>query len=155
MAQVRETSVSITRIVAASFCEQKVVLDRTYGQKKTAEVAHKAVLGDREHLRFECEGKALASRGPITPQPVPASASGTDADRRCFIASAVYGVDAPETNTLRAWRDRVLKVSSLGRCFIWFYYRVSPRVAMLISRRPWLQQQARRVLDTFLNWIKR
>lgn len=155
MAQERETSVSITRIVAASFCEQKVVLDRTYGPKKTAEVACKAAQGDREHLRFEREGKLLAARGPITPQQVPASASETGADRRCFIASAVYGVDAPETNMLRAWRDRVLKVSFLGRCFIRFYYRVSPRVAMLINGRPWLQRQARRMLDTFLNWIKR
>lgn len=155
MAQEREISVSITRIVSASYCEQKVILDRIHGQKKTAEVAHKAAQGDREHLRFESEGKALAARGPIMPQPTAASSPAPATDKRCFIATAVYGEDAQETNALRAWRDQVLKVSFLGRWFIRIYYRVSPSVATIIGRRPMLLQIARQMLDSFLNWIVR
>lgn len=46
-------------------------------------------------------------------------ASGPD----CFIATAVYGdQNAPQVETLRQYRDNVLKESTLGRRFISFYY---------------------------------
>lgn len=157
MSQQREKSVSITRIVSASFCEQKVVFDRTYGQKKTAEVAQKAAQGEREHLRFESEGRALAARGPILQQPYgPAPTSAAPrTDKRCFIASAVYGEDAPETNTLRAWRDSVLKASFMGRLVISVYYCVSPTVVSLIAGKPRLLKTVRRLLEAFLRRIGR
>jgi len=47
----------------------------------------------------------------------------------CFIATAVYGPDAPELFILRAFRDRVLAQSQAGRAFIRLYYLLSPPIA--------------------------
>lgn len=159
MTKEKEISVSITRIVSASYCEQKVILDRRYRQKKTAEVARKAAEGEREHLRFEREGRVLAARGPILPDSTQAPASpplsAPAADKRCFVATTVYGEDAKETKALRAWRDRVLNASFLGRSVVRLYYLVSPCVARWLTGRPRMQRAVRRLIDAVLTRIER
>jgi hypothetical protein len=56
---------------------------------------------------------------------------------RCFIASAAFeGADDPTIETLRLYRDRVLRKNEFGRRFTRLYYRYSPPVARLIDRGP-------------------
>ncbi|MFQ5754319.1 MAG: CFI-box-CTERM domain-containing protein [bacterium] len=53
----------------------------------------------------------------------------------CFIATTVYNSPyAPEVQTLRHFRDRLLLTSSTGKIFVAFYYRTSPMIAKLLSK---------------------
>lgn len=156
----KEIHLSITQVVAASFCERKVILDRSHGQKKTPAVVARAAAGEVAHAQFEREGRALAARGPIlppqssqVPMPAPGATAQTNRDRRCFIASTVYGQDARETDILRAWRDRVLMRSMFGRLAVTIYYRLSPRVAAFVGRRPRLLYRVRAGLDALVRRI--
>lgn len=65
----------------------------------------------------------------------------------CFIATAVYGIDAPETNELRAWRDRSLLKNYFGRLFVYLYYKISPRLIPLINNNIWLKKRIKKNLD--------
>ena len=49
------------------------------------------------------------------------------ADKRCYIASSLYGYDSPETQRLRQFRDNVLMRCALGRVVVRFYYTHSPK----------------------------
>ncbi len=53
----------------------------------------------------------------------------------CFVATAIYGTaDHPDLSSLRLYRDTFLKSSSVGRIFIYCYYRVGPYIAHAIER---------------------
>jgi hypothetical protein len=108
---------TITDIVGTVYCERKVVFDRERGDARPLEVRAKAAAGTFEHLRFQVEGQTRAAL-----------------DQRCFIATAIYGNDAPETHFLRAWRDRVLMPRTIGRLFVRAYYGVSPSLVPLLCR---------------------
>lgn len=65
----------------------------------------------------------------------------------CFVATACYGdFDHPDVLTLRRWRDDTLLQSHLGRLFVCFYYRFSPRVATRIASLPRLADVIRRYI---------
>lgn len=127
---------SISNIVATVYCEQQAIFDRERGEVRTMGIRVKAAAGTFEHKRFELEGKTRAA-----------------VDRRCFIASAVYGIDAPETNDFRAWRDRVLMHSRLGRTFVRIYYVVSPHLLPLLERSAIATAVVRRALNCILDRI--
>jgi hypothetical protein len=58
----------------------------------------------------------------------------------CFIATACCGsYDSPEVLILRRYRDEVLLNSQLGTCFINWYYKISPKVALFIGSRKMLK----------------
>jgi hypothetical protein len=156
----QEIRLSITQVVSASYCEHKAMLDCRIGQKKTPTVAARAAAGEVAHAQFEREGRVLASRGPILPPhsnqtPMPGATTGaqTGRDRRCFIASTVYGQEAPETEVLRAWRDRVLMRTVLGRGFVRLYYVLSPRIAAFVGSRPGLLRRVRACLDALVRRV--
>lgn len=128
---------TISQIVATVYCERQALLDRQHGEARTADVHIKAAEGIADHKRFEREGKALAA-----------------ADRRCFIASAIYGPDAPETNEFRAWRDRVLRSTWAGRMVIATYYRIAPSVATVLLRRQGCAAAFRWILNGVLRLIR-
>jgi len=54
----------------------------------------------------------------------------------CFIATAVFENEpwAPELFIFRKFRDEVLKTNSVGRVFVKFYYRYSPRLAHRLAK---------------------
>jgi len=140
---------TVSDIVAAVYCEQKLVFDKRHGKARSADIERKAAAGTFEHLRFQWEGytrnpgRLLAKLGQERPRWTPRPAS----DSRCFIASQVYGPQAAETNALRAWRDRVLVPSLAGRAFIRLYYGVSPALVWLLKRNPRLTSAVHRALD--------
>lgn len=127
---------SITDIVKTVYCEQKFVFDRTYGDKTPEPIKQLAEEGIRQHTRFEKQGKLAV-------------------DRRCFIATAVYGAEAEETNYLRQWRDDVLLKTGLGRLFVVFYYYLSPKLLWLIGNNLYIQSKIKVPLTWFINWLKR
>jgi hypothetical protein len=75
-------------------------------------------------------GGVLSKLPPIV---VPGSGGG---GKPCFIATAVHGVESPEVQLLRSFRDGLLVNSFAGRKFVSFYEFVSPGLADFISTRP-------------------
>jgi hypothetical protein len=54
----------------------------------------------------------------------------------CFIATAVYG--SPNNYKLRVFRefrDRILIRHSIGKIFVWCYYKISPKIANNIRKK--------------------
>jgi hypothetical protein len=60
----------------------------------------------------------------------------------CFIATAVFGEDAPELIAFRAFRDRALMRSTLGLWMVRLYYWAGPGVARVLSRAPSIRRVA-------------
>ncbi len=60
-------------------------------------------------------------------------------NKKCFIATTVFGEDAHETELLRKFRDLVLLRSRIGRTACRLYYRISPAVAKSLERHPRLK----------------
>ena len=71
----------------------------------------------------------------------------------CFIATAVYGGDAPETHALRAWRDHRLMRNRGGRIMVAAYYRLSPSMARLLARHGWLRRIVKPLLDKLVGVV--
>ena len=127
---------SVTEIVAGVYCEKKLCFDRIHGDRRPLSIRLRADLGTLKHKAYELESKAL--QAPSSP---------------CFVASAVYGNDAPETNFLRAWRDRVLTPSLAGRIFVRIYYCLSPPLANLVRKNRTLTHLTRVLLDSLLKML--
>lgn len=66
--------------------------------------------------------------------------------KACFIASAVYGPESPEVSVLRAFRDRTLVTTPVGRGVITAYYLASPPVARMLSRHRFAAAAMRLIL---------
>ncbi|AJQ27562.1 CFI-box-CTERM domain-containing protein [Pelosinus fermentans] len=71
-------------------------------------------------------------------------------DKRCFIATAVFGIDAIETNILRQFRDNHLIPYTLGRMFTSLYYSISPYIVIVIDKYPVLMIPIRAALRWFI-----
>jgi len=74
-------------------------------------------------------------------------------DRRCFVASALFGEDAPETEALRQFRDDVLARTTSGRIFIECYYRVSPPIARALSGSGWVKALSAQALKALIQLL--
>ncbi|MBI5778472.1 MAG: hypothetical protein HZA49_03335 [Planctomycetes bacterium] len=73
----------------------------------------------------------------------------------CFIATAAYGSPmAQEVNTLRAFRDRRLMTNPAGRAFVRTYYTLSPPIAKIIAKRPYLRYITRQMLKPVVYGVK-
>lgn len=74
----------------------------------------------------------------------------------CFVATAAYGSPlAPEVEILRQFRDDTLLKSKTGERFVEFYYRFSPPIAAVITRRDFLRAFTRIVfLSPILKLLK-
>lgn len=83
-------------------------------------------------------------------RPTPSSSSKS----KCFIATAVYGVDAPETNVLRNWRDTYLLQSRIGQTFVATYYKISPLLVPVLARQPWLRRLFKKALDRLVRLVR-
>lgn len=122
----RRAGVSASELAQMGVCERLVLFEHRYGSRRSAQQRAAMARGDREHRRFFLEGQ-LERRG------------------RCFIATLVFGEGA-EVTTLRLFRDRVLRRSSLGRRFILAYYRTAPGVCRLLEWHPFLVRAMRVLL---------
>ena len=132
-------SVSASELAQMGVCERLVVFEHRYGKRRLPEQRAAIERGRREHERFCSEGRIASAPG------------------RCFIATMVFG-EGPETQTLRAFRDQVLRRGPTGRRLIATYYRVAPGVCRQLVRRPWahsvLRIALRPVVWLALRWLR-
>jgi hypothetical protein len=120
--------ISATELAKMGKCDRQVYLDHHHGED-TSLTATYIKRGNQEHEQFN---RQLSGK-----------------DKRCFIATAVFGIDAIETNILRQFRDEHLMPYSPGRIFTSLYYRTSPYVVILIEKYPVLMIPIRAVLRWF------
>lgn len=73
----------------------------------------------------------------------------------CFVATVAFGEGAPELETLRTFRDRVLARSRPGRSFIAWYYRRGPALAGVVARRPLLRNLTRTALRVLTRQLEK
>lgn len=137
----KNTTVTASDLAQCCICEQQFVFDQKYGKRRSKELAKNASAGIAVHKYLNAEAQ-LAYRNVETSQ----------TDKRCFIASALFGVDAPETWQLRDFRDKVLIKKLFGRYLIEFYYQISPPIAAILLRCPRLAAIAKTVFRIVL-WL--
>ena len=133
--------VTASDLAEMGFCEQKCLLKARMGPVDTDRSKEAKRGGLAEHDRFDRVVRQHHDR-------VADEAARRSRDTRCFIASAVYGIDDPRTDELRAFRDQVLLTRPMGRTAVRLYYRLSPAVAILLVRVPFLAVTAQRILDS-------
>lgn len=126
-----ERAVSATQLAEMGYCEQRMLLAHRLGERTTPAQRQARARGDAAHLRYFVQGAAAK-------------------DRRCFIASCVFGPDALETQQLRGYRDAVLMPRWWGRCLVAVYYRTAPSVCRVLERWPAALPLARMALRRFL-----
>jgi len=74
----------------------------------------------------------------------------------CYIATMAYGdYQHPQVIELRKFRDNTLQKSSLGRSFIKFYYKYSPKLVEILKNKQKTNSTIRRILDAFVKTIKK
>jgi len=133
----RQGTVSASELAEMGFCEKRVLLAHLQGNQQTPAQREARARGDAAHLQYFDEGVASV------------------ADRRCFVATCVFGADAPETRVLRAYRDAVLSRRRLGRCMVKAYYQLSPGACRLLERFPTATAVARWVLHVAVKHCRR
>jgi len=135
----RSTSVSASELAQMGVCERLVVFEHRYGTRGLPQQQAAIERSRRAHERFY-------RRGRIASAPL----------GRCFIATMVFG-EGPETQTLRAFRDQVLRRGPTGRRLIVTYYRIAPGVCRMLVRQPWthsvLRIALRPVIWLALRWL--
>lgn len=74
---------------------------------------------------------------------------------RCFIATSAFEIPmTDEIIFLRQFRDEKLKISFLGRKFIYFYYKISPKIACILDKQKWLKPAVRAFLRLVINCVR-
>jgi hypothetical protein len=129
--RIAKHSISATKLSELAICQQMVALSQ--------QCPRVAPSPDRQRRLAEGERMHEFSREAASE---PGAGKGA-----CFIASAVYGPWHPKTRQLRAFRDRALRPSFLGRYLIATYYRFSPPIARYLGRHHGVRAWVRKALD--------
>lgn len=125
----RRVEVSAKALAEMGFCEKRVQLAHLYGDRVTPEQQLARTRGQAAHQRYLEEGMASAR------------------DRRCFVATCVFGPEAEETQALRAYRDAVLLHRWWGPWLVAVYYQVAPSVCRVLEWSP--------MATTGMRWLLR
>lgn len=113
------------------FCEKRILLAHLHGEQPTPSQQEDLRRGRAAHQQYHEQGVAAVS-----------------SDRRCFIATCVFGESAPQTQDLRAFRDAVLLPRWWGRLTVRLYYRIGPAACAILRRSPKLLRVTRALLGT-------
>ena len=132
---------SATDLAQMGVCEQRIRLTSKLGRRQSVGQQRAADRGTARHLDFHRDAVARQP-GVSTSEPV---------DKRCFIACAVFG-EAPETEALRRFRDKVLMKSRSGRAFVAFYYKWSPALASFLQTRSGSKRVVAALLRPIARW---
>lgn len=132
----QRTRIRATDLADMGFCEQKCLMKARHGDVETPEAKAARTRGHAEHQRFDHQVRVAHNTGLRGQR-----------DRRCFIASAVYGSNDPRTEALRRFRDEHLIPSTCGRIFVKLYYTLSPLIAALCEKSPLLRTIMKNILD--------
>lgn len=115
----RGSYVSAKDLAEMGFCEKRVLLAQLHGEQTTPSQQEDVRRGLAAHQQYYEQGVAAVS-----------------SDRRCFIATCVFGESAPQTQDLRAFRDSVLLPHWWGRLAVGLYYRIAPAACAILRRSP-------------------
>lgn len=132
----RRDEVSAKELAEMGFCEKRVLLEYLHGEHLTPEQHAARVRGQVAHQLYYEQGMASSS------------------DRRCFVASCVFGPDAHETQVLRAFRDVVLMPRRWGRWTVSAYYWGAPTVSRVLESSPLATACMRRLLRVVAAWCQ-
>jgi hypothetical protein len=136
-----EPPVSAKELAEMGFCEKRVLLAHLHGQRLTLAQRCSIDRGRQAHQQYYREGLAAVSA--------------TVADRRCFVATCLYGDAAWQTETLRRFRDEVLLRYQLGGWMVEAYYELAPGMSRLLAWQPWLQPPARALVRMLVRMVRR
>lgn len=75
-------------------------------------------------------------------------------DKRCYVATHLYGIHDERTVLLRAFRDSQLKSSVPGQLFIVAYYKISPALVVVAKRWPMLDRVLKSMVDAVVSRIR-
>lgn len=129
------------RIVSASelsrmgVCERLVCFEAKYGKRVSRHQKQAINRGKREHEHFFHQAVRTAP-----------SVETSFKKPWCFLATLAWSESAKETQTLRRFRDEILRMSRTGRWLIKVYYRMSPRICRTIEGKPVLVSLLRHAL---------
>jgi hypothetical protein len=135
----KSTTVSATELAKLAVCEQQLVFDKQRGRRLSKEQKEAIALGQQEHAEHHQQVQYMKQLQ----------------DKRCFIATTVFGPDAVQTRQLRDFRDAVLMRSTPGRCLIHGYYRYSPAIARWLQHKPLLKFLLRQFLTGIVLLLQR
>src|SRR5438552_15311601 len=120
----KKTVVSASELSQMGACERLVLFEAKYGKRKSQCQREAIERGTREHDKFFKDG--VRSQSDVQ----------TSLEKPwCFCASLAWGPEAPETNLLRKFRDRILRKTAFGRWFIRAYYRMAPKLCRRLDGR--------------------
>ena len=75
--------------------------------------------------------------------------------KNCYIATLAYqNIDHPQVQYLREFRDGKLNDIYLGRAFVKFYYKFSPRLVILLGNKTFTNYFLRMVIDLLIKILK-
>jgi hypothetical protein len=137
----KKAMVSASELAQMGACERFVLFEARYG-KRRSRCQEKAIeRGRTEHAKFFRDG--VRSQSDVQ----------TSLSKPwCFCASLAWGPDAPETDLLRRFRDRILRRTATGRSLIRGYYRAAPGLCRRLEGRRNLIRALRLGLEPAL-WI--
>lgn len=111
----KKTMVSASQLAQMGACERLVLFEAKYGKRKSQCQQEAIERGRMEHAKFFRDG--VRSQSDVQ----------TSLEKPwCFCASLAWGPEAPETDLLRRFRDRILRRTAAGRRLIRVYYRTAP-----------------------------
>ncbi len=128
----------ISELADVATCQRRVYLRAKYGEKETAAQSVARSRGIELHDRAERQSRP----------------DDHSQDKRCYIATAVYGAEAWQTQALRDFRDTSLMKSRVGQGVVWMYYRLSPPLARAAAHSSWLGKAGRAILDPIVQRLK-
>lgn len=129
----RTRNVSATALAEMGFCEKRILLAHLHGELTTPLGRRRIRRGRAAHRQYYEQGLAAAS-----------------SDRRCFIATCVFGESAPQTQVLREFRDAVLLRGCLGRLLVTVYYMGAPAACVALQRSDILLRVTRLLLEAIV-----
>lgn len=126
-------AVSASKLAEMGFCERWVVLEHRHGRPRVARLGAARERGIEAHARFERQGRLALQ-------------AGQGRKGRCSVATPIFG-DAWQTETLRDFRDTVLRRRRWGRAAVYAYDRLGPRICAVLRAFPPMLRLARWVVD--------
>lgn len=131
-------SVAATDLAKIGSCEN-IVLNKSQGRKIKLSSASKRSIraGNKAHNSHE------RNTGEFQGE-----------DKRCFVATEIYGPEAEETRALRQYRDTQLLSRWYGRVLTRCYYALSPMMVNTIRFLPSLRAPVVRVLNSIVYYVK-
>lgn len=139
--------VAVTQLVNMTKCENQTLLNTVYKPKLANDVKQRQKEGISDHKKFEKLNNKYANDSQRV-----ISEMNKSSDRRCYVATAIFGNTSPETTVLRKWRDQTLSQYYAGRLFIQAYYKISPVLLRIMPS--WTKPITKSILIRFVQAIR-